>query len=643
MKHKLLCGLTAAAMTAAILPTASLVAFAEENQFSVIEEGYHYFYEKTDDESKIELTPEILGTFSANWQTTDECVIKSGFELEKKCYYTRSSLLERNYSVQLETNGLAYYGYTGWLCDANTNEPEIEYAIVEGWTNWRPPGEISKYSKFLSGGKQYEIFKTEVTDENGQKHDKYWSVAASSALNLNKMNTINGHINFEDHMNAWEKEGFDVGNIGSIDFFVSGFNSKGSVKLIKNSSEYVYNEISSVKPKQEYYSFGGVGGDTYKNTFGDHFNVGGLIDSYYLPERKEYFLDNYNLFAEKNNLKPVNLLVQEELQASGSETEVTVSLEKAAESLKFCEENGIPLFGGVFVFYSQTPEWFFREGFKEDAPYVTKDVMNSRLESFIKNTFAAFKEEYPDLKIKGYEVCKELFVNDGGGMRPANNNAWMKVYGDDSFVINAYKYARQYAPKGTKLYYSDYNEYMPEKTNDIYNIVKKIMAYGDYIDGIGMEAALGTDYPTVNDFKYTLDKFSSLNLDIMLTEFSVSDQKTSKKPVEVYREILQMCLSKYENIDAVIFDDVYGCGWELYNPPTLKELAEKKSVLGFSFVRGDLNNDNKFSIADVVLMQKYLLKATDEEFYELRSGDFNSDGVIDIFDLIVLKEELLKL
>ncbi len=401
-------------------------------------------------------------------------------------------------------------------------------------------------------------------------------------------------------------------------------------------------KLTDAAQNQEIYTFGNIYGSTYKDTFEKYFNVGGLIDAYYLPERKDYFLENYNLFAEKNNLKPENLLVQEDLQAGGSETEVTVSLEKAAESLKFCEENGIPLFGGVFVFYSQTPDWFFREGFKDDAPYVKKNVMNERLESFIKNTFTALKEEYPDLEIKAYEVCKEIFVNDGGELRPASNNAWMKIYEDDSFVINAFKYARQYAPKGTKLYYSDYNEYMPEKTADIYNIAKKIMASGDYIDGIGMEAALGTDYPTVNTFEYALDKFSSLGLDIMLTEFSVSDQKKSTKTVEVYRDILQLCLSKYENIDSVIFDDVYGCGWELYNPPTMKELTKKKEKLGVSLIRGDLNNDETFSIADVVMMQKYLLKATDAEFYELRSGDFNDDGVIDIFDLIILKEELLK-
>jgi GH35 family endo-1,4-beta-xylanase len=47
----------------------------------------------------------------------------------------------------------------------------------------------------------------------------------------------------------------------------------------------------------------------------------------------------------------------------------------------------IPLRGHTFVWYSQTPDWFFRENFG-GGNYVSKDVMDQRLESFIKNTFS---------------------------------------------------------------------------------------------------------------------------------------------------------------------------------------------------------------------------------------------------------------
>ena len=158
-------------------------------------------------------------------------------------------------------------------------------------------------------------------------------------------------------------------------------------------------------------------GDTYKSAFEKYFKMGGLFNLTKL--RKDYIIDNYDLFSEDDILMPDCMLDQAACQASGSESEVQISLNFADRALKFCEENGISLFGSTFVWYSQTPDWFFREGFKSNAAYVDKETMNKRLESFIKNTFEALKKEYPDLKIDGYEVCKEVFVSDGGGMRPA--------------------------------------------------------------------------------------------------------------------------------------------------------------------------------------------------------------------------------
>lgn len=56
-------------------------------------------------------------------------------------------------------------------------------------------------------------------------------------------------------------------------------------------------------------------------------------------------------------------------------------------------------------------------------------------------------------------------------------------------------------------------------------------------------------------------------------------------------------------------------------------------------VRGDVNSDGKFNIADVVSMQKYLLCSGSLNCKQ--AGDFCEDGVLNIFDLCVMKNELL--
>ena len=153
--------------------------------------------------------------------------------------------------------------------------------------------------------------------------------------------------------------------------------------------------------------------------------------------------------------------------------EVNISLSSASNILKFAEQNGIGVRGHTFVWYSQTPQSLFQDG----GGFVSKDRMNKRLESMIKNTFSQLKSQFPNLQVHSYDVCNELFVNDGGGMRPGSNSNWVRVYGEGNseFVVNAFKYARQYAPADCKLYLNDYNEYMSAKTNDLVNMAKTVM------------------------------------------------------------------------------------------------------------------------------------------------------------------------
>lgn len=316
---------------------------------------------------------------------------------------------------------------------------------------------------------------------------------------------------------------------------------------------------------------------TFKKAFENYFPIGGLVNL--TKMRTDYYLENYNLLSEDNALKPDCLLDLKACQASGSETEVQISLHYAEPILKFCEENGIPLFGSTFVWYSQTPEWFFRKGFSSSAEYVDKETMNKRLESFIKNTFEALSKEYPDLKIAGYEVCKEVFVNDGGGMRPANTNTWMKIYNSDEYVLNAFKYARQYAPEGTDLYYGDYNEYFPDKAQDIYDLAVKILAEGDYLDGICMEAVLGISFPYLKNYETVLTTFEDAGLDIMLSEFCVNEENDVEERLELYRDIFEICMKHHEHIKGIILDDYFSCEREPLTAPTMEELFGQQTTL----------------------------------------------------------------
>lgn len=61
----------------------------------------------------------------------------------------------------------------------------------------------------------------------------------------------------------------------------------------------------------------------------------------------------------------------------------------------------------------------------------------------------------------------------------------------------------------------------------------------------------------------------------------------------------------------------------------------------YTYVKGDVNGDGVLDIADVVLLQKWLLAVPDTYLLQWQAADFCKDERLDVFDLCLLKRELL--
>ena len=290
--------------------------------------------------------------------------------------------------------------------------------------------------------------------------------------------------------------------------------------------------------------------DSLKDAFKDKFRIGTSVSPNELGQGGNFIKQHFNSITPENELKPDSILNQGACQQQGNNVNTQVNFgQGTSATLKFCEQNGIALRGHTFVWYSQTPDWFFRQNFNQGGNYVTKDVMNQRLESFIKNTFEKLAKEYPKLEVYSYDVANELFVNDGGGMRPAGNSKWVQVYGDDEFVMNAFTYARKYAPSGCKLYLNDYNEYMPAKTTDIYNMAMKLKEKG-VIDGIGMQSHLDISYPNGQVYSTAVEKFLSTGLEVQITELDITSNNEDAQ-ASLFKEIFSIAVKHADKIPAV--------------------------------------------------------------------------------------------
>ena len=60
------------------------------------------------------------------------------------------------------------------------------------------------------------------------------------------------------------------------------------------------------------------------------------------------------------------------------------------------------------------------------------------------------------------------------------------------------------------------------------------------------------------------------------------------------------------------------------------------------YLMGDVNNDGEFNVADVVLLQKWLLAVPDTHLANWKAVDFCNDNVLNVFDLCLMKRELIQ-
>ena len=77
-----------------------------------------------------------------------------------------------------------------------------------------------------------------------------------------------------------------------------------------------------------------------------------------------------------------------------------------------------------------------------------------------------------------------------------------------------------------------------------------------------------------------------------------------------------------------------------WNSP-LTYLLSFTETLGAESVRGDVNADGDFTVADVVALQKWLLAVPDAHLANWKAADLCEDDRLDVFDLCIMKRELL--
>ena len=202
---------------------------------------------------------------------------------------------------------------------------------------------------------------------------------------------------------------------------------------------------------------------------------------------------------------------------------------RLGEILTIARDNGMKMRGHVLVWHGQTPDWFFKQNYSSDGAMVDKATMTARQEWYIKTVLEFVKtweeENNNDQRIIiTWDVVNEACTDGSWEDNPLRTaSPWFAIYGDDTFIVNAFRYANKYAPKEVQLAYNDYSSYSPAKTKAICRVVQDIQAARDArIDVVGMQSHVSMSYPTVNDYEKAVQQFVALGVDVQVTEMEIA-------------------------------------------------------------------------------------------------------------------------
>ncbi|MBQ0021341.1 MAG: endo-1,4-beta-xylanase, partial [Bacteroidales bacterium] len=246
-----------------------------------------------------------------------------------------------------------------------------------------------------------------------------------------------------------------------------------------------------------------------KDAYKDYFKVGVALNVRNFSDAEQAVaLTNYNSVTCENAMKPGELHPKEGVW----------KWEDADMIANWCREHKIPMRGHCLVWHSQFADWMMYD--KKGKP-VKKEVFYARLREHIHTVVNRYKDI-----VYTWDVVNEAIADNARPAfrgRPAEppyrQSNLYKFYGDE-FIAKAFEYAREADPNAI-LIYNDYNAFKKDKSQRIFDMVKKMKDAGVPIDGIGMQGHLSVFGPDMSEFDAAIEKYKTIVNHIQVTELDI--------------------------------------------------------------------------------------------------------------------------
>lgn len=287
---------------------------------------------------------------------------------------------------------------------------------------------------------------------------------------------------------------------------ISGCTNK-QTQLSKNGiSEELNSSTNTISLKQE---------------FENHFIIGSAVNEAIFSGVDS--ISKNIVINEFNTITPENCMKAE----SVNPTPGVYDFKAADELVSFGQENNMFIIGHTLIWHNQTPSWFFTNTQGEaNTPEEQKERMRNHIES-VAGRYSG--------KVHAWDVVNEVIDNDGS-YRPTT---WVNSIGNgDEMVKLAFKYASEYAPN-TELYYNDFNAWRPKKREGIVRMVKMLQEAGIRIDGVGIQAHWGLNFPSNEYIQEAIDAYAALGIKVMITELDIDVLPLTKEGQVIGKSMME--------------------------------------------------------------------------------------------------------
>ena len=245
---------------------------------------------------------------------------------------------------------------------------------------------------------------------------------------------------------------------------------------------------------------------------------------------KQVLKSEFNTVVAENATKPYALEPER-----GS-----FNFSQADQLNNFAQKNGMEMRGHCLVWHQQIPEWMNNDRF-------SREELLSVLKEYITTVVSHFKG-----KIFAWDVVNEAI--DEKEADHFRRSIWMKVIGP-AYIDSSFVWAHQADPAAL-LFYNDYDvEWINEKSDAVYELVKGLKNRGVPINGIGLQCHFQLGKIDFEGIRENMQRLAALGLQTQITELDISidggkeSRETLQEQAEAYGRMTRLWLDD-ENCTA---------------------------------------------------------------------------------------------